>query len=70
MSFDEESLHSTVEKKLTKNVRVMLITNSSVQQISSLEDLKRIQTVKNESTQIFMSKHLFNPNNISKDNLC
>lgn len=70
MSFDEKSLHSTVENKLTKKVRVILITNSSVQQIISLEDLKRIQIAKNESTQIFMSKHLFNPNKELKDNLC
>lgn len=70
MSFDEKSLHSTVENKLAKNARVVFISNSRVQQIISIDDLKKMQTEKNESAQIFMSKHLFNPNKNLKGTLC
>lgn len=62
MYSDEKSLLATVENKLAKKARVVFISNSSVHQIISIEDLKKIQTEKNESTQLFMSKHLFNPN--------
>lgn len=70
MSFDNKSLHSTVEEKLSRNVRVMFISNSSTHEINSIEELNKLQAIKNSSSQIFMSNHLFISKRNVKDSIC